>query len=53
MVEELVYGWIVTVDVPGAKASQIYNVAIREERRAIEAVKRNNSLAPCACGLAT
>jgi hypothetical protein len=40
MSEELIYGWIVTVDVPGAKASQIYNVAIREERRAIEAVKR-------------
>ncbi len=40
MAEELIYGWIVTVDVPGAKASQVYNVSIREERRAIEAVKR-------------
>ena len=40
MPEELIYGWIVTVDIPWAKASQVYNVAIREERRAIEAVKR-------------
>ena len=39
MPEELIYGWIVTVDAPGAKVSQVYNVAIREERRAIEAVK--------------
>ena len=39
MSEELIYSWIVTVDVPGAKASQVYNVAIREEHRAIEAVK--------------
>jgi hypothetical protein len=40
MPEELIYGWIVTVDVAGTKTSQVYNVAIREERRAIEAVKR-------------
>ena len=39
MGDELIYGWIVTVDVPGTKASQVYNVAIREERKAIEAVK--------------
>jgi len=40
MTEQLIYGWIITVDTPGAKASQVYNVAIREERLAIEAVKR-------------
>ena len=39
MPEELIYGWIVTVDVPGGKVSQVYNVAIREERSAIETVK--------------
>ena len=34
------YGWTVTADVPGAKAAQVYNVAIREERLAVEAVRR-------------
>lgn len=40
MSEQLIYGWTVTVDVPGAKTSQVYNVAIPEERLATEAVKR-------------
>jgi NCAIR mutase (PurE)-related protein len=40
MLEELNYVCIVTVDVLGAKASRVYNVAIREEHRALEAVKR-------------
>ena len=39
MSEQLIYGWTVTVDVPGAKTSQVYNVAVREERLAVEAVK--------------
>jgi len=39
MNEEAIYGWLVTVDRPGT-ASQVYNVAIREERLAVEAVKR-------------
>ena len=40
MAEELIYGWTVTADVPGAKAAEVYNVAIREEHLAIEAVRR-------------
>ena len=39
MSEEAIYGWLVTADRPGT-ASQVYNVAIREERLAVEAVKR-------------
>jgi hypothetical protein len=39
MSEEAIYGWLITVDVPGTP-SRVYNVAIREERLAIEAVRR-------------
>jgi hypothetical protein len=39
MNDEAIYGWLVTVDRPGT-VSQVYNVAIPEERLAVEAVKR-------------
>jgi hypothetical protein len=39
MTEEAIYGWLVTVDRPGA-SPEVYNVAIREERLAVMAVKR-------------
>ena len=40
MPEEAIYGWLVTVEQPDGAASKVYNVAIREERLAIAAVKR-------------
>ena len=39
MTEEAIYGWLVTVDRPGA-SPEVYNVAIREEPLAVMAVKR-------------
>ena len=40
MPEEAIYGWLVTVEQPEGAAPKVYNVAIREERLAIAAVKR-------------
>jgi hypothetical protein len=40
MPEQVVYGWLITVDTADGAQSQVYNVAIREERQAVEAVKR-------------
>ena len=33
-------GWMITVQLPQADAPQVYNVAIPDERQAIDAVKR-------------
>jgi hypothetical protein len=33
-------GWMITVQLPQADAPQLYNVAIPDERQAIDAVKR-------------
>ena len=41
MLEEAIYGWLVTVERPGSTAApEVYNVAIREEQLAVAAVKR-------------
>ena len=40
MPEQAIYGWLVTVERSGSSAAEVYNVAIREERLAIDAVKR-------------
>jgi len=40
MTEQAVYGWLITVDTAAGGPSKIYNVAIRDERLAVEAVKR-------------
>jgi hypothetical protein len=40
MVEHETYGWLITVATADGNPSQVYNVAIREERLAVEAVKR-------------
>ena len=39
MPEETICGWLVTVEQPDGAAPKVYNVAIREERLAIAAVK--------------
>ena len=39
MPEEVIYGWLITVERTGASA-EIYNVAILEVRQAMEAVRR-------------
>lgn len=40
MSEETYFGWLITVESPGGGPPQVYNVAILEERLAVEAVKR-------------
>ena len=40
MTEQAVYGWLITVDTPDGGPANVYNVAIREERLAVEAVRR-------------
>ena len=40
MPEPAIYGWLVTVERADGAAPKVYNVAIREERLAIAAVKR-------------
>jgi hypothetical protein len=41
MTEQAIYGWLITVERPGAAAApEVYNVAILDERLAIEAVRR-------------
>jgi hypothetical protein len=39
MTEEAIFGWLITVDRPAGDPPEIYNVAIVDERRAVEAVK--------------
>ena len=40
MVEHAIYGWLITVATADGHPPQVYNVAIREERLAVEAAKR-------------
>ena len=40
MTEQAVYGWLISVERPGSAVPEVYNVAILEERLAIEAVRR-------------
>ena len=40
MSEQAIFGWLITVDRTDGAAPAVYNVAIREERLAIEAVRR-------------
>jgi hypothetical protein len=39
MTEQAVYGWLITVDTADGAPSKVYNVAIPEERLAVEAVR--------------
>jgi hypothetical protein len=37
---ETTLGWTITVQLPDGRAPQVYNVALADEREAIDAVKR-------------